>query len=231
MYQLFEIFITTLPAFIILLFLTDVMNALIMKEYVSFQNTIMNLNVENVSYSLKDIKNIYCDTLKLNVNSDELSEFHIKKIHRLLSNVDANLLKDKATYYYALETNKIFIMLVSFFFKKKSLQCYHNDKSKKTILKTIIQNILNELDEEKKFFGLHTREKYLFSKLMNNENINNENKEHIFELKNIVLSRYQELVKKEDTSEKLSKRSLKVGYIGLFLGLISCWDIFIRIIK
>lgn len=174
-----------------------------------FQNEILDLDIEK-QYSLNDIKSIFLDTYQFRMNIDELDEYNIKRIIRLIEQIQGNLLKKETKYYEPFLFNAILRL-----FKKQ--KTYNNDKEK---LSSLLSTILNELSEEKKFFGLNTREREILKSLSKNVNLSEVDKRSISELKDIVTNRYQELLKRNEQSNKLSKISIYLGGIGLIIALI-----------
>ncbi|MFW2597772.1 hypothetical protein ACN9JZ_03530 [Aliarcobacter butzleri] len=174
-----------------------------------FQNEILDLDIEK-QYSLNDIKSIFLDTYQFRMNIDELDEYNIKRIIRLIEQIQGNLLKKETKYYEPFLFNTILRL-----FKKQ--KTYNNDKEK---LSSLLSTILNELSEEKKFFGLNTREREILKSLSKNVNLSEVDKRSISELKDIVTNRYQELLKRNEQSNKLSKISIYLGGIGLIIALI-----------
>lgn len=174
-----------------------------------FQNEILDLDVEK-KYSINDIKSIFLDTYQFRINIDELSEYNIKRLNRLIEQVQGNLSKKETKYYEPFLFNTILRL-----FKKQ--KTYNNDKEK---LSSLLSTILNELSEEKKFFGLNTREREILKSLSKNVNLSEVDKRSISELKDIVTNRYQELLKRNEQSNKLSKISIYLGGIGLIIALI-----------
>lgn len=174
-----------------------------------FQNEILDLDVEK-KYSINDIKSIFLDTYQFSMNIDELSEYNIKRLNRLIEQVQGNLSKKETKYYEPFLFNTILRLL-------KKQKTYNNDKEK---LSTLLSTILDELSEEKKFFGLNTREREILKSLSKNVNLSEVDKRSISELKDIVTNRYQELLKRNEQSNKLSKISIYLGGIGLIIALI-----------
>lgn len=174
-----------------------------------FQNEILDLDVEK-KYSINDIKSIFLDTYQFRINIDELSEYNIKRLNRLIEQVQGNLSKKETKYYEPFLFNTILRLL-------KKQKTYNNDKEK---LSTLLSTILDELSEEKKFFGLNTREREILKSLSKNVNLSEVDKRSISELKDIVTNRYQELLKRNEQSNKLSKISIYLGGIGLIIALI-----------
>lgn len=189
--------------FIYILYLIDTTKDL------KFQNEILDLDVEK-EHSLNDIKSIFVDTYKFKINIDELSEYNIKRIIRLIEQVKGNLSKKETNYYEPFILNDILKLL-------KKLRKYNGDKDK---LLKLLSKILDELAEEKKFFGLNTREREILIDLNKNERLSDVDKKSISELKDIVTNRYQELLKRNEQSNKLSKVSIYLGVLGLVIALI-----------
>lgn len=189
--------------FIYILYLIDTTKDL------KFQNEILDLDVEK-EHSLNDIKSIFVDTYKFKINIDELSEYNIKRIIRLIEQVKGNLSKKETNYYEPFILNDILKLL-------KKLRKYNGDKDK---LLKLLSKILDELAEEKKFFGLNTREREILIGLRKNERLSDVDQKSISELKDIVTNRYQELLKRNEQSNKLSKVSIYLGVLGLVIALI-----------
>jgi len=177
-----------------------------------FKNTILDLDVDK-EYSLKKIKTIFSSINKLSVNIDDLSEYNIKRIQKLINHVQGSLSETDTKYF-----DHCFICGV--LSKQKS---YQNNKDK---LLCLLSNIIDELEEEKKFFGLNKREKEIFLDL--SKNVSESDLKSISELKDIVLNRYQELMTKDEKSERLSKISMRIGYISLFCTAISVYFSFFQ---
>ncbi len=189
--------------FIYILYLLDT------RKDLKFQNEILDLDVEK-EYSLNDIKSIFVDTYKFKINIDELSEYNIKRIIRLIEQVKGNLSKKETNYYEPFIFDSILKLL-------KKLRKYNGDKDK---LLKLLSKILDELAEEKKFFGLNTREREILIDLHKNERLSDVDKKSISELKDIVTNRYQELLKRNEQSNKLSKVSIYLGVLGLVIALL-----------
>jgi hypothetical protein len=183
------------------------------RKDIKFQNEILDLDVEK-KYSLDEIKGIFLDTYKFKINIDELNEYNIKRITRLIEQVKGNLSKKETRYYEA----PIIGTLLKIFNKQKT---YQNDKKK---LLALLSSILEELKEEKTFFGLNTREREILKSLSKNEQLSEVDKRNIFELKDIVTNRYQELLKKNEQSNELSKKSMRLGYISLIITFITSFE-------
>lgn len=179
-------------------------------EDIKFRNEILDLDTER-QYSLNEIKNLFRDIYKYKKSLHEFNEYHIKHIIKLLEEVKGELVK-KETKYYTLPMAET---LSKIFSKQK---VYKNNKSK---LLVILSSILDELKEEKNFFGLNTREREILISLSRNENLSEVDKRSILELKDIVTNRYQELIKNNEQSNILSKRSMKVGYVSLIITFIT----------
>ena len=81
-----------------LMIVVDVFRCIEKYSEIRFKNEILDLDVNN-KYSLNDIKTIFLNICDFNSNIDELSEYNIKRIHRLLNQVKGNLLKKETTYY------------------------------------------------------------------------------------------------------------------------------------
>jgi len=193
-----------------LLVMLDVLRYLDKNDEVKFMNTILDLNVEK-KYIFKDVKSIFAHACNLNVNIDDLSEYNIKRIQKLINNIEGNLLKSDTRYY----DNSIIIGgLIKIFGRYKD---YKNNKNE---LLNLLSNVLKELDEEKKFFGLNKREKEIFLDLNHNKNLSDSDIQSILELKDIIVNRYQELMKRNEQSDRLSKISIKLGYISLIITAI-----------
>ncbi|MFW2578441.1 hypothetical protein [Aliarcobacter butzleri] len=176
---------------------------------VNFKNRILDLDTSKL-YSLDNIKRIYSDTYMSTRNINEFGEASIKNICNLIEQVEGNL-HNKETKYYDFIIFKIF--------KKKNI--YNNDKNK---LLTITSQILDELSEEKKFFGLNTREREILKDLSINANLSEADKKSIFELKDIVTNRYKELLNRNEQSDRLSKKSMRLGYISLFITFVVSFE-------
>ncbi|MCG3651950.1 hypothetical protein L5F32_06660 [Aliarcobacter butzleri] len=174
-----------------------------------FQNEILDLDVEK-KYSINNIKSIFLDTYQFRINIDELNEYNIKRLNRLIEQVQGNLSKKETKYYEPFMFNTILKL-----FKKQKI--YKNDKEK---LLTSLSTILDELAEEKKFFGLNTREREILKSLSMNKNLSEVDKRSILELKDIVTNRYQELLKRNEQSNKLSKISIYLGIIGVIIAVV-----------
>lgn len=174
---------------------------------VNFKNRILDLDTSRL-YSLDDIKRIYSNTYMSTRNINEFGEASIKNICNLIEQVEGNL-HNKETKYYDFIIFKIF--------KKKNI--YNNDKNK---LLTITSQILVEIENEKKFFGLNTREREILKDLSINTNLSEADKKSIFELKDIVTNRYKELLNRNEQSDRLSKKSMKLGYISI--GITLFWS-------
>lgn len=87
----------------------------------------------------------------------------------------------------------------------------------------LISSILQELDEEKKFFGLNVREREIFRDLTKNKSLSESDTKSILELKDIVINRYQELIKKDEQSDRLSKISIRLGLISLLATVVGLY--------
>lgn len=181
------------------------------KDEINFKNEILDLDGKN-EHSLNDIKSIFSDVFNFNATTDELSEHNIKRIQRYLENVKGNLTKRNTKYYNYSVIIEMFIKL----FKKQKV--YDNDKDK---LIHSVSNILKELAEEKKFFGLNTRETEIFMDLTKNKNLSEADSKSILELKDIIINRYQDLIKRDEQSDRLSKVSIRLGYISLLVTAVS----------
>lgn len=201
-YSLLQLLFFLIVIYFLIIFIFD------FREDVKFQNEILDLDTEK-QYSLNEIKSIFLDTYGKDL--DGLNEYYIKHMAKLIEQIKGNLLK-KETVYYTLPLTGILTKI----FKKQKV--YKYDKSK---LLNIVSSILDELKEEKKFFGLNTREREILISLSRNENLSEVDKRSILELKDIVTNRYQELLKKNEQSNVLSKRSMKVGYISLIITFIT----------
>ncbi|MFW3380112.1 hypothetical protein [Aliarcobacter butzleri] len=178
-----------------------------------FQNEILDLDVEK-KYSINDIKSIFLDTYQFRINIDELSEYNIKRLNRLIEQVQGNLSKKETKYYEPFIFNTILKL-----FKKQKI--FKNDKEK---LLTLISTILDELAEEKKFFGLNTREREILINLSTNNQLSEVDKRSISELKDIVTNRYKELLNRNEQSDRLSKKSMRLGYISLFITFVVSFE-------
>lgn len=196
-----------------LVIVVDVFRCIEKYSEIRFKNEILDLDVNN-KYSLNDIKTIFLNICDFNSNIDELSEYNIKRIHRLLNQVKGNLLKKQTTYY---NFSFIFGILIKLTKKQKK---YDNDKNK---LLNLISSILQELDEEKKFFGLNVREREIFRDLTKNKSLSESDTKSILELKDIVINRYQELIKKDEQSDRLSKISIRLGLISLLATVVGLY--------
>ncbi|MFY4810794.1 hypothetical protein ACOTWH_09240 [Aliarcobacter butzleri] len=176
---------------------------------VNFKNRILDLDTSKL-YSLDNIKRIYSDTYMSTRNINEFGEASIKNICNLIEQVEGNL-HNKETKYYDFIIFKIF--------KKKNI--YNNDKNK---LLTITSQILAEIENEKKFFGLNIREREILKDLSINANLSEADKKSIFELKDIVTNRYKELLNRNEQSDRLSKKSMRLGYISLFITFVVSFE-------
>ena len=189
----------------------DFLRYIVKKDEINFKNEILDLDGKN-EHSLNDIKSIFSDVFNFNATTDELSEHNIKRIQRYLENVKGNLTKRNTKYYNYSVIIEMFIKL----FKKQKV--YDNDKDK---LIHSVSNILKELAEEKKFFGLNTRETEIFMDLTKNKNLSEADSKSILELKDIIINRYQDLIKRDEQSDRLSKVSIRLGYISLLVTAVS----------
>jgi len=196
---------------IIVLLLLDIFFYLDKQSGIKFKNEILDLNI-NEKYVLNDIKSIFLNTSDFNFNIDEFSEYNIKRIQKYIEQVKGNLLKNDTQYY----TSSIILgILKKLLIKQKK---YNNDKKQ---LLNILNNIIDDLNEEKKFLGLNAREIEIFTDLMKNKNLSEADSKSILELKDIILNRYQELIKRDEQSDRLSKHSMNLGYISLIIAVIS----------
>jgi len=196
-----------------LFILVDIMRFFETKNETKFKNTVLDLNI-NQTYTLQEIKKIYIDIGDFGVNADDISEYSIKKIHKCLDQVQGNLLKTDTRYYDYFLTTGFFTNL---FAKQKEY------KNNKTELLNLLSNVLIELDNEKKFFGLNKREKEIFLDLHKNSNLTGSDLKSMLELKDIVVNRYQELMKRNEQSDRLSKNSIRLGLISLLITVISLY--------
>lgn len=138
----------------------------------------------------------------------------IKRIQKYIDQVQGNLLRTDTSYYD-------YFLSVGFFTTLFSLKKeYRNNKIE---LSNLLVNVLHELDDEKKFFGLNKREKEIFLDLNKNSNLTDSDLKSILELKDIVVNRYQELMKRNEQSDRLSKISIRLGYISLLITVISLY--------
>jgi len=205
--------IELIPPLIGVLIMFDILRYLDKQDEIKFKNEILDLD-GNKEHSLNDIKSIFSDIFNFNVTIDELSEYNIKRIQRLLDNVKGNLTKRNTKYYHYSIIVGILIELL------KKQKVYANDKDQ---LISSISKILKELEEEKKFFGLNARETEIFIDLTKNKNLSEADYKSILELKDIVINRYQELIKRDEQSDRLSKRSIRLGYISLLITAVSVY--------
>lgn len=204
-----ELLLPLLGFFILL----DILRFIDKQNEIKFKNAILDLDI-NQKYTLQDIKRIFTDINDLVVNVDDISEYNIKRIQKYIDQVQGNLLRTDTGYYDYFLSLGIFTILFS---KKK---VYRNNKTK---LSNLLANVLNELDNEKKFFGLNKREKEIFLDLNKNSNLTDSDLKSILELKDIVVNRYQELIKRNEQSDSLSKISIRLGYISLLITAISLY--------
>lgn len=174
---------------------------------VNFKNKILDLDT-NKEYSLDDIKRIYSNTYMSTRNINEFGETSIKNICTLIEQVNGNL-HNKETKYYD------FIVLRIFRRKNK----YDNDKNK---VLAITSKILDEIENEKKFFGLNIREREILKDLSKNNNLSEADKRSISDLKDIVTNRYKELLNRNEQSDKISKKAMNLGYISI--GITLFWS-------
>lgn len=72
----------------------------------------------------------------------------------------------------------------------------------------MLSPILEELNEETKFFDLNIREREIFISLTKNTNLSESDSKSISELKDIVINRYQELIKRDEQSDRLSIKNI-----------------------
>jgi len=205
--------IDLLPQIIILSILFDISRYIGKSKEIKFKNEILDLNT-NKKYALHDIKNIYSDIYDLH----ELNEYSINKIQKFINHIKGNLLKSDTKYYY------YSILIGTFKRINGEEKKYTNDKDSLLPLLTIVSE---ELNEEKKFFGLNTREREIFISLVNNSELSESDSKSILELKDIITNRYQELIKKDEKSDRLSKRSIRLGYISLLITAVSVYYSFI----
>lgn len=197
-----------LPILILLIIIHDFFYFIEVSHNVKFKNLILDLDTEK-SYSLNDIESIYMNTN----NRSFINEYNLISIEQYIKQIKGNLIVKNTKYY----TYTFCISYIINIFRQRK---YNNNKEN---LIKILSSILEEIANEKKFFGLNTREKEIFRDLITNTNLNDSNKAKLDELKIIVTDRYQELLKKNEESNKLSTKSMRVGYISLtvaFLGLI-----------
>jgi hypothetical protein len=199
--------------FIPLLIILDIAQGYFDYSEIKFKNAILDLDTDK-EYSLKKIKTIFSNIHKLTVDIDDLSEFNIKRIQKLVNHVQGNLSESDTKYFSYCFICGILTKLLN---KQKN---YKNDKDK---LLHLLTGITNELEEEKKFFGLNKREKEIFLDLKKNKNLSESDLKSISELKDIILNRYQELITKDEKSERLSKRSIYLGYISLLITAVSVY--------
>jgi len=205
--------IELIPPLIGLLIMFDIFRYLDKHEEIKFKNEILDLD-GNKEYSLSDIKSIFSDVFNFNATIDELSEYNIKRIQRLLDNVKGNLTKRSTKYYHY----SVIIGILIEVLKKQKI--YDNDKDN---LICTVSKILKELETEKKFFGLNARETEIFMDLTKNKNLSEADSKSILELKDIIINRYQELIKRDEQSDSLSKRSIRLGYISLVITAVSVY--------
>ncbi|OCL85718.1 hypothetical protein AAX26_01785 [Aliarcobacter thereius] len=192
----------------LLTLLLDFINYAYIKFDIKFKNAILDLET-NRTYSLDYIKSIFLFT---HPNIRILNDHNLNNIEKLIIQIQGNLLASNSTYFTANTImNKIFRL-----FRKNKI--YENDKYK---LLEIISSILVEIDKEKQFFGLNTREKKIFQDLTSSTSLDKSDLAKLEELKIIITDRYQELLDEYEKSNKQSKISKIFAIIGLVSTLIS----------
>lgn len=208
-YILFEMLLMLVVLFILLNFMS------LMNNYTDtkFMNNVLSLDIKYDKYSLEYFKNLYSLSLNINLSYDDLSENHIKKIDRLLSKVKGSLLLENTTFFSSTFIGEIFN---KFIIKKN----YEKDIDFKSRLRKIIEDVQNELKKEKELFGLNRREKEIFSSLLNENSLDKNSKKDIYELKEIFVNRYEELILKEEKSDKNTKWSKKLTIISLLYAIL-----------
>lgn len=208
-YILFEM----LPMLVVLFILLNFMSLINNYTDTKFMNNVLSLDIKYDKYSLEYFKNLYLLSLNINLSYDDLSENHIKKIDRLLSKVKGSLLLENTTFFSSTFIGEMFN---KFIIRKN----YEKDIDYKSRLKKIIKDVQNELKKEKELFGLNRREKEIFSSLLNENSLDENSKKDIYELKEIFVNRYEELILKEEKSDKNTKWSKKLTIISLLYAIL-----------
>lgn len=203
---------STIDILIIYIFLIvlalDFINYASIRFDIKFKNAILDLDT-NKDYSLNDIKDIFLFTHK---NITILNEHNFIHIDKLIHKVKGNLLTKNTEYFISNTSINIIFRLI---FRNKK---HENDKDK---LLKILSSVLIEIDKEKQFFGLNTREKKIFQDLISSTSLNKSDLAKLEELKIIITDRYQELLNEYEKSNKSAKSSKKYAIIGILFSLIS----------
>lgn len=178
-----------------------------MRDTVKFKNAILNLDV-NKSYSLQDIEKIYMYIFRVRT----INEYNLNNMDKFIKQVIGNLLLKETNYeLYYLSQNILKILKI----KQKT---YTNDKEK---LLDILKSVLLEIDKEKQFFGLDSREKKIFQDLITSNYLKENDIGKLEELKIIITDRYQKLLDEYEKSNKNAKSAKKYARIGIVVTLIS----------
>ncbi|WP_066222617.1 hypothetical protein [Aliarcobacter cryaerophilus] len=182
---------------------------------VKFKNAILDLDT-NKLYSLKDIENIFMNAN----NRSSIDDYSFISIEKYIKQVKGNLL-DKNTKYY---TYTFCISYIINIFRRRK---YINNKESLVI---ILSSILQELENEKKFFGLNSKEKELAKELSLSNNLSDVDRKNINELKDIVTIRYKELLDRNEQSDRISKKAMRLGYISIGLTVIASFEFIKKIL-
>lgn len=213
--DVYKLVIEIIPLVIILLILVDLMNLMSNYYSVKFMNSILDLQ-SNKKYRLDEIKGLYINDLNLNITIGEMSDYSIRKISTLLTKVKSNLLlNDTKTFSSSFFTKILF---------EKTLDLTREQKED---FINILLEIEKEIERESKLFGLNKREKDIFSKLLTYDNVKND----IYELKDILVSRYKELIEKEELNKRYTKYSIRVGIISFIYAVLISLPQIISLIK